>query len=217
MRTDIPESRRQRERQARRQLVLDRARRLFAKEGPENASMEDIATAADYTRRTLYSYFKSADEIRLLVATEDLRTRWVLQQQRIADVDTGLAKLIAWAEALYDFSKANPQAAQLQAYWDYRGLDRKHVSRESFKAFVEINDELADGLRAIFQLGIQDESMRSDLQVDMSISQFLHSLRSVIHRALSSTYSFASFDPDEYVQHFLDLFSRAIRNPEGQS
>ena len=217
MRTDIPESRRQRERQARRQFVLDRARRLFAKEGPENASMEDISTAADYTRRTLYSYFKSADEIRLLVATEDLRTRWVLQQQRIADVDTGLAKLIAWAEALCDFSKANPQAAQLQAYWDYRGLDRKHVSRESFKAFVEINDELADGLRAIFQLGIQDESMRSDLQVDMSISQFLHSLRSVIHRAFSSTYSFASFDPDEYVQHFLDLFSRAIRNPEGQS
>jgi len=213
----MPETRRELERNTRQQFVLDRARHLFAKKGPENTSMEDIAAAADYTRRTLYSYFKSADEIRLLIVTEDLKNRWAVQQQRIAEVETGLAKLTVWAEALYDFCKANPHATQLQAYWDYRGLDRKRVSRESFKAFTAINDELAEGLRAIFRLGIHDGSMRPDLQVDMCISQFLYSLRSVIHRALSSTYSFASFDTDEYLHHFLDLFSRSIYNPRGQT
>ena len=161
-------------------------------------------------------HFKGADDIRLLILTEDLKVRWALQQQRMATAETGLAKIVAWAEALYDFARENPQAVRLQAYWDYKGIDRKLVGRESFRAFAAINEELAEGLRAIFRLWVQEGSLRPDLQIDMCISQFLHSLRSVMHRALSPTYSFAVFDSDEYLQHFLDLFSRAIRNTKGQ-
>ena len=200
----------------RRGFILDTARSLFARRGVENVSMDEIARAAHYTRRTLYAYFKSADEIRLLILTEDLRRRWEVQKPRVAAADAGLAKLIAWAEALYDFTKENLHATRLQAYWDYRGINRKHVSRESFNSFVTINDELAEGLRAIFRLGIKDHSLRPDLDVDMCISQLLHSLRSVLYRALSPNYSFAVFEPDDYVQHFLELFTRAVRNTKGQ-
>ena len=49
--------------QSRRDFVLDAARRLYSTKGIENTSMEDIAGASDYTRRTLYTYFKSHDEI----------------------------------------------------------------------------------------------------------------------------------------------------------
>lgn len=212
----MAESRRKLEQDTRRKFILDTARGLLARKEVENTSMEDIAAASDYTRRTLYAYFKGADDIRLLILTEDLKVRWALQQQRMATAETGLAKIVAWAEALYDFARENPQAVRLQAYWDYKGIDRKLVGRESFRAFAAINEELAEGLRAIFRLGVQEGSLRPDLQIDMCISQFLHSLRSVMHRALSPTYSFAVFDSDEYLQHFLDLFSRAIRNTKGQ-
>lgn len=210
-------TRKETEAATRRRFVLDRARELFARNGVENTSMQEIAAAADYTRRTVYAYFKSADEIRLLVFTEDLRARWALQQERIATVATGLQKLEAWAAVLYEFCKAHPDALTLQAYWDYRGVDRKHLSRDAFQAFAAVNEELADGLRDIFNLGIRDGSLRPDLPVDETISHFLHSLRSVVHRALTRTYSFAEFAPDEYVRGYVDLFSRAIRNSEGQS
>jgi AcrR family transcriptional regulator len=205
------------EREARQRFVLEAARRLFAAKGVENTSMEDIAAAVDYTRRTLYAYFKSRDEICLLVLLKDLKQRWAAQQKAIAPVDSGLAKILVWARVLYAYSRDNPQTLRLQLYWDFTGLDRSRISEDIFTAFERLNNELADGLRDIFQLGVEDGSLRPDLQVDMCISQFLYSLRSILNRALSPTYSFAKFGPDEYVQHFLDFLSRGIRNTGGTS
>ena len=46
-----------------RQLLVDVARRLFAKQGLEGTTMNDIAEASGKGRRTLYTYFKNKDEI----------------------------------------------------------------------------------------------------------------------------------------------------------
>lgn len=205
-------SRKSIEREARRQFVVDAARKLFAENGIENTSMEDIAGAADYTRRTLYTYFKSFDEICLLVLLGDQAIRWGMQKKAMVGIDSGLSKLQVWAESLYRFVCDNPQYARLETYWDFHGLNSKLIGREIFARFKKLNAELADGLRDVFRLGIKDGSMRSDLHIDMCISQFLYSLRSILNRALSPGYSFAEFDADKYVQHYLDLFIRSIRN-----
>ena len=46
-----------------RQKLVDVARQLFAKNGLESTTMNDIATASGKGRRTLYTYFKSKEEI----------------------------------------------------------------------------------------------------------------------------------------------------------
>ena len=46
-----------------RQKLVDVARQLFAKNGLENTTMNDIAQQSGKGRRTLYTYFKSKDEI----------------------------------------------------------------------------------------------------------------------------------------------------------
>ncbi|UCE25201.1 MAG: TetR/AcrR family transcriptional regulator [Candidatus Zixiibacteriota bacterium] len=205
-------TRKQMEVESRRHYVVDAARKVFAQKGVENTSMEDIARAADYTRRTIYAYFKSHDEICLLVLLEDQAVRWELQKQAISNVEGGIAKLRAWADSLYRFVRTHPHYAHLDSYWDFRGLNAKLISPHLFARFEKQNSELADGLREIFRLGITDGSMRPDLQVDMCISQFLYSLRSIIHRAISPAYSFANFDADDYMRHYVDLFLRSIRN-----
>ena len=43
--------------------LVDVARQLFAKNGLENTTMNDIAQASGKGRRTLYTYFKSKEEI----------------------------------------------------------------------------------------------------------------------------------------------------------
>ncbi|UCG63206.1 MAG: TetR/AcrR family transcriptional regulator [Candidatus Zixiibacteriota bacterium] len=208
-------SRKAAERQARRDYILAAARRLFATKGADNTSMEDIAREADYTRRTLYSYFESRDEVCVMVLTDDLKVRWETQQKAIAHASTGLDKIINWGTSFYDFARANSHSMRLQYYMDFKGIDPRRISKGIFKAFEKINNELAEGLREIFHLGIRDGSLRPDLNIDMSISQYLYTLRSILNRALSPSYSFASFDPDEYVKHYLDLFIRGIRNTKG--
>ena len=46
-----------------RQKLVDVARQLFAKNGVANTTMNDIAKASGKGRRTLYTYFKSKDDV----------------------------------------------------------------------------------------------------------------------------------------------------------
>ena len=55
-----------------RQRLVDVARQLFAKNGLENTTMNDIAQASGKGRRTLYTYFKSKDEIYYAVIESEL-------------------------------------------------------------------------------------------------------------------------------------------------
>ena len=55
-----------------RQLLIDVARQLFARVGVRNTTMNDIANASKRGRRTLYTYFKSKDEIYQAVVQEEL-------------------------------------------------------------------------------------------------------------------------------------------------
>ncbi len=55
-----------------REKLVDVARQLFAKMGVENTTMNDIAMASQKGRRTLYTYFKSKEEIYLAVVESEL-------------------------------------------------------------------------------------------------------------------------------------------------
>ena len=53
-------------------MLVDVARQLFAKKGLENTTMNDIAQASGKGRRTLYTYFKSKDDIYYAVIETEL-------------------------------------------------------------------------------------------------------------------------------------------------
>ena len=54
-------------------LLVDIARQLFAKNGFENTTMNEIAVASSKGRRTLYTYFKSKEEIFMAVIQAELK------------------------------------------------------------------------------------------------------------------------------------------------
>ena len=55
-----------------RQKLVDVARQLFAKNGMERTTMNDIALASGKGRRTLYTYFKSKEEVYNAVIESEL-------------------------------------------------------------------------------------------------------------------------------------------------
>ena len=52
--------------------LVDVARQLFAKKGVEDTTMNDIAVASRKGRRTLYTYFKSKEQIYMAVVESEL-------------------------------------------------------------------------------------------------------------------------------------------------
>jgi AcrR family transcriptional regulator len=207
------ERRREREIQARRTHILEAARNLIARRGVEGTSLDHIAQAADYTRRTIYSYFRSRDDVLLKIYAEDLANRRKEQQLAMESAATGLDKLIAWGRSFFTYSKEHPHDNRVQAYWDFRGVDRHAISPELFKVFKKINESVAVGLRQAFDLGIRDGSLRPGLEADLCLSQLIYSLRAVINRALTPSYSFSSVDPDALVEHALGVLRIGLAGP----
>ena len=68
--------------------LVDVARQLFAKNGVDETTMNDIALASKKGRRTLYTYFKSKEEVYMAVVESELEIlsssleRWWLKRCR---------------------------------------------------------------------------------------------------------------------------------------
>ena len=56
-----------------REKLVDVARQLFAKKGLDDTTMNDIAVASGKGRRTLYTYFKSKEDVFYAVVEEEMR------------------------------------------------------------------------------------------------------------------------------------------------
>jgi len=195
---------------AKQQYIVDSTLKLIGEIGIDNLTMDNIAVASDYTKRTLYSYFKSKDEILLWVFTDDLKQRWNYQKKQLVADKTGIKKLRIWATSLYDYCIDNNQSFQIQNYMDYHFVDLDKIGKPIIANFEEINDELAQGLRDLMSLGKKDGSIAEELESDITISQFLFSYRAILKRALSDKYSFIQINQRGYVDHFLYLFLKSL-------
>lgn len=65
-------SRREAEREARINLIAEKALQLFTASSYEEVTMDDIARAADFGKATLYHYFESKDSILFFIINRDL-------------------------------------------------------------------------------------------------------------------------------------------------
>jgi len=55
--------RREREKEVRRDAILDAAENIFFSKGVDSSSMDEIASRAELSKGTLYLYFKNKDEL----------------------------------------------------------------------------------------------------------------------------------------------------------
>lgn len=197
------------------EVILRSARTLFQERGFEETTMEDIARAANYTRRTLYAYFQSREEICLLIFLEGLRLRWDRQREAMAREARGLDRIRAWGEALGAFYREHPHHLRIQAFWDYKGIDQSRIRPHVFDEFRRVNEEIVAGLRDAFAEGQRDGSLRPGLPVDLTIGHYALTLRSVLNKLLFPGYTFAPAEVEPSFRCYLELFLRALtRHPQ---
>ncbi len=76
------------------QMLLEKARQLFAKSGYENTTMNDIAEASQRGRRTLYTYFSNKKEIYNAVIESELQSMYKQLQESVNKEHTATDKLM---------------------------------------------------------------------------------------------------------------------------
>ena len=144
--------------------LVDVARQLFAKLGVENTTMNDIALASKKGRRTLYTYFKSKDEIYLAVVESELdilsdRIKSVAEKEISPDQKI-IEMIYTRLNAVKDVVDRN---GTLRAYF-FRDIWRVEKVRKKFdaKEIQLFKGVLAEGkTKGVFQ--IDDVDMMAEL------------------------------------------------------
>jgi len=125
--------RREREKEALRQEILDAARELFVNEGYENVSMRRVAEKIEYSPTTIYLYFE--DKASLLYAIcEETFARLAKRMEAITrDSDEPIAALRAGCRAYVDFGLKNPNHYKVTFINHPRhpGDDKRHLKEAS--------------------------------------------------------------------------------------
>jgi len=125
--------RREREKEALRQEILDAARELFVTEGYENVSMRRVAEKIEYSPTTIYLYFE--DKASLLYAIcEETFARLAKRMEAITrDSDEPIEALRAGCRAYVDFGLKNPNHYKVTFINHPRhpGDDKRHLKEAS--------------------------------------------------------------------------------------
>ena len=152
-----------------RERFIEVARQLFARKGVENTTMNDIASASDKGRRTIYTYFKSKREIfNAVIAseTDELLSRL----RKIVDLDIDpQQKLERYIDCRFEtMSEIVSRNGSLRAgfFRDVRKVDR---------ARKLITDKESSLLKEILKEGVEKDIFRID-DLDAAALVITHTL-----------------------------------------
>ncbi|MEO0604026.1 MAG: TetR family transcriptional regulator, partial [Myxococcota bacterium] len=154
--------------------ILQEAERLFAAQGYDGTSVQEVAAAAGVRRPTLIYHFGSKDQLRAEVL-EGVLSRWKEELPRIlAASQSGPDRFRSILEAVFSFFRERPDRARLLAR---EMLDRPDPMRALFAQHLEpymqlVIDRIRDGQR--------EGHTRRDVDPEAYVVHLMHAAVSVI-------------------------------------
>jgi len=126
------EERKQREKEARMELIKNSARRLFTQKGYENTSMDNIAQESELARTTLYLYFKTKADLFYSLIEPMFEEVYEKISELASDPSESPEKILKrMAEYLYATYRRDPEIFLLIGRYDAREYQER-LSEDRF-------------------------------------------------------------------------------------
>ncbi len=136
--------RRKREKEQRRNDIINAAEKLFFAKVYDDVSMNDIAHEVELSKATLYLYFNNKEELFLSIV---LRGTLILNstiKKEVQKSKTGIDKVSAYRNAYHNFTQNYPDYMRIYKYFQSGRFDIKKIIDEEYINGVisEINGDL---------------------------------------------------------------------------
>jgi AcrR family transcriptional regulator len=141
-------SRKERERKAREELIVEHARVLLLNQGFQGFSLDDLAKSIEYSKGTIYLHFESKEDLALAVATAALKERANLFERAIRFKGKSRERARAIGFACCHFMVAYPDFFNIemtmksQSFWEKASEKRRTENSlqggRTFRAMVEV-------------------------------------------------------------------------------
>jgi len=120
----LKKSRKEREHDRKRDEILDAAEKLFFSQGYEQTTIQDIATASEFAKGTIYLYFSAKAEIYLAIINRSLDIAYEMLTKCIDPTATGGEQLRAAYRGFIEFLNQYPEYFKMWLYGQ-RYVDEK--------------------------------------------------------------------------------------------
>jgi AcrR family transcriptional regulator len=156
--------RRQREKDKRRESIINAASRLFFKKGYEKVTMDDIAGEAELGKATLYTYFKDKDSIFFAVVNYGTKILISLIKEEEERLQNAGVKFGAIKAASRRFVLEYPNYARASFHFRSGKFELlSAIDNTDAKEVIEFNKKCyEEGIQEI-KTGMENEIIRSDL------------------------------------------------------
>lgn len=208
-------SRRKREREERRQLILDAAKKLFFSKGFDGTRMSEVAAEAELSKGTLYLYFKNKDDLVLALSAEVLGTVVVRLQGILADESqTGLDCLGSMMAAYAETAIAHEQQFRTAAVWMASGY-QVDTTAPCFALHREQIESILGCWVGAIERGIGDGSVRAGLDPMQTASQLWGGLFGLIQIRINfeelNRRIPKPIDRDQLIAGYIDIVRAGLR------
>lgn len=203
--------RKEREKESRRQSIIDAAERVFFRKGFDQSTMDDIATEAELSKGTLYLYFQSKDEVHFEIMERGNQILLGIMEQGIDKSKTGRENLRLLGEAFVYYSNQYPDYFNAMMAFQSRDVEQQKVNEEKLRRFIEGRSSISL-LSEIVRKGITDGSVRRDIPVvtltTLLWSQMMGIL--VMYATKKPVFEFQQILRNDLVKFHLDMISDGL-------
>ncbi|MFC2169917.1 TetR/AcrR family transcriptional regulator [Acidobacteriota bacterium] len=154
--------RREREKEQRRNDIIDAAEKVFFHEGLDEATMDDVAETAELSKGTLYLYFESKEDLYLAITKRGLDILADIFQEAVGSNKRGIDKIKAIGRTYSVFAKKYPDYFQAIIYHESRTKDSNEECANALACEQQGEKVLRICVDAL-RVGLEDGSIRSDI------------------------------------------------------
>lgn len=203
--------RKERERELRRNDIIDAAQKLFFKDGYENVSMNEIANEAEMARATIYQYFKNKNDIYASIALQAA----VILKEMFTDIPedlTGIENIKALSRTYYQFYKEH--TGHYKAYYHSGVLeyDDTPILEDLKKARIENFQYVVQAITR----GFSDGTIREDID-PVATTLIMLLMSNNVNNIIPVTQMYMDeygLSQDDLFDINLDLVVRSVENTE---
>ncbi|MFV0498619.1 MAG: TetR/AcrR family transcriptional regulator [Bacilli bacterium] len=144
--------------------IAQTAIKLFSENGVDATSMDDIAKAADYSKTTIYVYYKSKKHLHLTITLKAIQLLLDYVKDGAAVKGDAIIKSIAICTKFRYYSEKHPHYYN----WIYQILSSDLDTREEdslVKSIFDVGEEIYEVIGEVIQTGKQQQLFKEDLQV----------------------------------------------------
>jgi len=207
--------RKKREKQKRRNDILDAAEKVFFSGDFKDATVDDVAAEAELSKATLYLYFESKEDMYFAVNMRGMNRLREMFERVAAREERGIDSVRAIGRAYYEFSKKYPDYSRAMVHFEKKfcALDEKTGLATQMH---ETGQGVLELVRAALRAGIEDGSIRPDLDPETTALLLWaqsDGVINLIHGTGEHLKECHGVEPDDLMEASFDLLSLAL-SPE---